>query len=253
VKENETLEAVGNLLVIGEESKLRRNPQVHAVLTTNADNLLELYCQAKTRGHRLVTSVDRASVGDHPNAIPVCHLHGTLDVRGENFKRCPTMKKDLLPEIVFRPEEYEKTSTSHSSFVNVTPHSYLQRLNVLFIGTSLDDTNICRWLCASYKERVEHRTKYLRELYRDKYDAARSEAEWESIRHFWLRKKTECGQELPQGEMEKIEREKRELGVQIVWCKDHGLDCLRCLKESGGCADFGYRTHKAAECCWCNA
>lgn len=250
--QNKSLAAVGDLLVIEDEDQWRRNPQIHAVLTVNADNLLELYCRAKTRGHRLVTQVDRASVGDHPNAIPVCHLHGTLDIRDENFIRFPMMKDNLLPDVEFRTPEYDRTVAHPSSFVNVTPQSYLQRLNVLFFGTSLDDDNICRWLRASYKERVENRTKYLRERYKDKYDAAQSEAEWESVRHFWLHvPKTEDGRELLQSEMEMIEREKRELGVQIVWCEDYGLDCLRCLKGSGSCADFGYRSHQAA-LCWCN-
>lgn len=36
---NKTLETVGNLLLLGEGPTLRRNPQVHAVLTSNVDNL----------------------------------------------------------------------------------------------------------------------------------------------------------------------------------------------------------------------
>jgi hypothetical protein len=240
---NKALAAVGELLVIGDGPQSRRNPQIHAVLTTNADNLLELYCEAQARGHRLVTQVDRASVGDHPNAIPVCHLHGTLDIRGENFLKpfARSWTKDLLPEVVFRREEYDKTIADHSSFVNHTPLSYLQRLNVLFIGTSLDDDNICRWLRESYEQRVKHRTKYLREYYRDQYQAAPSEAEWESVRHFWLCKKPENSRE---------DERVRKLGVQIVWCEDYGAECLSWLKESGGCADFGRRSHQAPDC-WC--
>jgi hypothetical protein len=230
---NKSLAAVGDLLVVGDQDRWCRNPRIHAVLTVNADNLLELYCRAKARGHRLVTQVDRASVGDHPNAISVYHLHGTLDIRGENFCRgFSWWKDDLLPDVVFRKSEYQKTTDDPFSFVNHAPLSYLQRLNVLFFGTSLDDENIVRWLRASYKQRVEHRTKYLREMYRDNYAAARSEAELETVRHFWLRNKSEGGRDLSPGEMEQIQREKWELGVQIVWCEDYGLDCLRQLKES---------------------
>jgi hypothetical protein len=229
---NMSLAAVGDLLIIGDEDQWRRNANIHAVLTVNADNLLELYCRAKARGRRLVTQVDRASVGDHPYAISVYHLHGTLDIRCENFStRCSWWNDDLLPDVVFRTSEYEETERCPFSFVNHTPLSYLQRLNILFFGTSVDDQNIVRWLRESYNERVEHRTKYLRELYRDKYGAARSEAEWETVRHFWLCNKTEGGRHRSQTEMEKVEREKRKLGVQIVWCEDYGLDCLRQLKE----------------------
>jgi hypothetical protein len=240
---NKSLAAVGDLLIIQDEGQWRRNPHIHAVLTVNADNLLELYCQAKTCGHRLVTQVDRASVGDHPDAIPVCHLHGTLDIRGENFIRFPMMKHDLLPDVVFRTSEYDRTIADPTSFVNVTPQSYMQRLNVVFFGTSLDDDNICRWLRSSYEERVEHRTKYLRELYGDKYDAARSEAEWESVRHFWLCKEPENRRE---------DERVRKLGVQIVWCPDYGTNSLSELRKKGERPDFGWRSHQDHPC-WCRA
>jgi hypothetical protein len=132
---NMSLAAVGDLLIIGDEDQWRRNANIHAVLTVNADNLLELYCRAKARGRRLVTQVDRASVGDHPYAISVYHLHGTLDIRCENFStRCSWWNDDLLPDVVFRTSEYEETERCPFSFVNHTPLSYLQRLNILFLA-----------------------------------------------------------------------------------------------------------------------
>ncbi len=139
--QNRSLAAVGDLLVTDDpviqgRAPWRRNPQVHAVLTVNADNLLELYCQAKTRGHRVIAQVDRASVGDHPDAIPVCHLHGTLDIRGENFKRLSRMDRDLLPDVVFRTPEYRRTIASPSSFVNLTPQSYRRNLTLVLILTN---------------------------------------------------------------------------------------------------------------------
>jgi hypothetical protein len=66
---NETLRDIGDLLILDDSEKqtFRPNPHIHAVLNVNVDNLLELYCRAKTSGNkRLVTMVDRASVGDHP-------------------------------------------------------------------------------------------------------------------------------------------------------------------------------------------
>ena len=243
LRKNSTLTAVGELLIDQETKKngWRRNPRIHAVLTVNTDNLVELYCQARTSGHRLLTMVDRSSVGDHPNAIPVYHLHGTLDARGEHCSRpeCDYWMSDysLLPDLVFITSEYKRTIANSASFVNHTPQSYLQRLNVLFIGTSLDDPNICRWLKTSYEERLQHRTKYLREYYRGKYNHAEREAEWESIRHFWLRK--------PENDEDRreIECEKRKLGVQVVWCEDHGLECLSALKKEGVGDDFGRQAH----------
>ncbi len=250
---NRTLKCVGDLLIVENEStakaEFRRNPQIHAVLTLNVDNLLELYCQSKTSGRKLLTMVDRASVGDHPDLIPVYHLHGTLDARDENFlakDRPPTgvsaseLQKmvELIPDLVFRESEYYETIANPVSFVNHTPQSYLQRLNVLFIGTSIDDVNIRRWLYASFRERVQHRIKYLRELYRRKYKDAEVEAELESVRHFWLRTNKERGKKLPKKDVELV---MKKLGVQVVWCDDLNdlRSCVRDLKEKGKESAFG--------------
>lgn len=254
---NKTLRDVGDLLILddAENQPPRRNPQVHAVLTVNADNLLELYCLAKTSGkERLVTMVDRASVGDHPYAIPVYHLHGTLDARDENFRRTDSpcvgeelqpITEELLPRLVFRESEYYETIANMTSFVNHTPQSYFQRLNVLFIGTSLDDPNIRRWLYTSFRERVEQRTKYLQEFYCKKYAAAKFEAECESVRHFWLRTRTETIDDkevkISGHTADMVELVMRKLGVQVVWCNDYSdmQRCIRNLKEKGQEPKFG--------------
>ena len=125
LQRNRTLEAVGDLLISGEGSSLRRNPQVHAVLTSNVDNLLELYCLAKSRGKRLLTWVDRASVGEHPDETPVYHLHGFLDARRDNlFKsdlqstsklKFRNIADELLPDLIFRESEYYETIASPSA------------------------------------------------------------------------------------------------------------------------------------------
>jgi hypothetical protein len=259
LQRNETLKAVGELLIVKTGENWRRNQQIHAVLTTNADNLLELYCQASAPRARLLTMVDRASVGDHPEMTPVYHLHGALDAREENILRDGTpcnevavadlqkIDDQLLPGLVFRESEYYETLASPISFVNHTPQSYFQRLNVLFIGTSLNDLNIRRWLHSSFRERVEARTKYLREYHYRKYCDVRVEAELESVRHFWLRTKTErhekCGmveeREVP---MKLIELSMSKLGVQVVWCDSYEdmQGCIRKLKKAS-VPNFGRR------------
>jgi hypothetical protein len=266
LEQNKTLRAVGELLLLQSEGEWRRNPQIHAVLTTNADNLLEVYCQARASGRRPLTMVDRASVGDHPEKTPVYHLHGMLDARCENVMRVPSpcekvlrdlqeIDKGLLPSLVFRESEYYDTLASPTGFVNHIPQSYFQRLNVLFVGTSLDDLNIRRWLYTSFKERVGERTKYLREYYCRKYCDAEFEAEKESVRHFWLRSRYEKDEK---GKERKISNELKELvelvmgklGVQLVWCDSyHELrDRLRELKEEGREPDFGHRRLSLFDC-----
>ena len=66
---------------------------------------------------------------------------------------------DLWPDLVFRESEYYEAIGSPNKFVNHTPQSYFQRHNVVFIGTSLEDLNIRRWLYSSFRERVEQRDK----------------------------------------------------------------------------------------------
>jgi hypothetical protein len=225
------------------------------VLTVNADNLLELYCEAKTGRRHIVTMVDRASVGEHPDQTPVYHLHGTLDARGENiFRSISTsasegelqeLADNLLPDLVFRESEYYATIANPVSFVNHTPQSCLRRLNALFIGTSLDDLNMRRWLHDSFSERVQHRTKYLREFYAKAYSAAEHEARLESRRHFWLRPGTETDSDGKRWALPKkyLDCVMNNLGVQIVWCTDYA-DMQRCiadLREHGHDSEFGRR------------
>jgi hypothetical protein len=255
LQDNKTLEAVGNFLIIYDGKKPRRNPQIHAVLTFNADNLLELYCTAKSSGRRVLTLVDRASVGEHPNETPVYHLHGSLDARGENiFRKRPAsvppnkeqkLTDDLLPDLIFRESEYYETIANPVSFVNHTPQSVLRRLNALFIGTSLDDLNMRRWLHDSFRERVQHRTKYLREFYWRKYGDAKYEAELESCRHFWLRCETDEDKDKNGGTRrvpkEHVCRVMSNLGVQVIWCKDFDdiRKCIREVQKQGHDSKFG--------------
>jgi hypothetical protein len=252
---NKTLKAVGELLITNDAAKTRRNPQIHAVLTFNADNLLELYCAAKTGGKRILTMVDRASVGEHPDETPIYHLHGTLDARGENFLRrfsatappgeVQEITHELLPDLIFRESEYYETIANPASFVNHTPQSFLRRLNALFIGTSLDDLNMRRWLYDSFRERVRHRVKYLREFYMNQYPGAEYEAELESRRHFWLRPETEKDKDgrpwrVPKKDVELV---MRKLGVQLIWCKDYDdmQSCIYEVQKLGRNAEFGRR------------
>jgi SIR2-like domain len=252
---NKALEAVGNLLIGDTSAGPRRNPQIHAVLTSNVDNLLELYCEAKTGGRRIITMVDRASVGEHPDQTPVYHLHGTLDARDENvFRSAPAsmppdevqqLTDDLLPDLVFRESEYYETIANPVSFVNHTPQSFLRGLNTLFIGTSLDDMNIRRWLHDSFRERVLHRFNYLREFYWRPYLHAKQEAKLESLRHFWLRPEAEKDKDGKTFLVSKrhVESVMKNLGVQLVWCTDYD-DMWRCIhdvQELGADPEFGRR------------
>jgi SIR2-like domain len=151
---------------------------------------------------------------------------------------------DLLPDLVFRESDYYDTIANPVNFVNHIPQSYLQRLNVLFVGSSLDDLNVRRWLYNSFKERCEQRARYLAEYYCRHYKDVRYEAELESIRHFWIRTRTEGGRRLP---TDLIDSNVRMLGIQVIWCDDYAEVQRRIheLKQKGRVADFGRRSAQA--------
>ncbi len=210
-RRNATLCAVGDLLLAGSP-----NRNIHAVLTTNADNLLELYMRSAAKGRRFVSSIQGAADTQTPGTIPVFHLHGYLDAR-MNVE--DVENGDYAFGLVFKESEYFHTFSDPASFANYTPLSILQRHNVLIIGTALDDVNIRRWLYQSAAERRAHRTAELRFLHSRDYDAADMEAELDSVRHFWLR--AECELPEPREEIKShLERSVRELGTEIIWYPD---------------------------------
>jgi len=145
--------------------------------------------------------------------------------------------------LIFRESEYYQTIANPVSFINHTPQSFLQRLNALFVGTSLDDLNMRRWLHSSFRERVQHRTKYLREFYATEYPDAEYEAEIESRRHFWLRTRTEIDNEgkywqVPEQHVDCV---MSNLGVQVIWCDDYDdmRSCIHKLQKAGHSSQFG--------------
>jgi hypothetical protein len=100
-----------------------------------------------------------------------------------------------------------------------------------------------RWLHDSFRERVRHRTKYLREFYEERFLVARYDARLESRRHFWLRTETERDElgrrwRVPQDPVQLI---MGNLGVELIWCSDYdGVSrCIDALQERGRNREFG--------------
>lgn len=229
---NTTLAAVGDLLLREKAGRaIEVNPMVHAVLTTNVDNLLQIYAMARAGGQRLLNTVDRPSVADHPDRISVYHLHGWLDARAGN----PGDRREAAPSpLVFRESEYFETIANSNAFANYTAQSLFQRCNVLFIGTSMEDLNVRRWLRNSFVERRRHREEVLRQLYPEPYPDAGWEAYAASVRHFWFRIEDRLPE--PRAEIKEfISDSMRHLGVEVIWYQKHSevADYLRKLSKAG--------------------
>jgi hypothetical protein len=226
LRSNTTLAAVGDLLLDQNAGEAVGNPKIGAVLTSNADSLVQTYVMGRAGGRRLLTTVDRASVGDHPGMISVYHLHGRLDVRDRREQAVVT------PPLVFRESEYFDTMANPNSFANYTAQSLFQRRNVLFIGTSMEDINVRRWLYNSFGERRRHRAQFLKARY-DDYPGGEAEAYAASIRHFWFKR----AKDLPEPTQiiqTSMADAMRHLGVEVIWYEEHGeiADHLRTLSSS---------------------
>lgn len=123
---------------------------------------------------------------------------------------------EVLPDLVFTSSEYSQTEADPYSFRNYIPVSMLRAYNCIFVGMSMQDANIRRWLRFSFNERVKHRAAYLRSLYSRPYKGAEIEARIESVRHFWLRYLEE-GQ--PKGDDSSLKYEMKAMGVAVIDCK----------------------------------
>lgn len=213
LSKNRTLAAVGDLLVDTSANPVTANQKIGAVLTTNVDNLVQTYVMARAQGRRLLATVDRASVGDHPGMTSIYHLHGWIDPRTERPLRI------VNSPLVFRETEYFDSIANPNSFANYTAQSLFQRRNVLFIGTSMEDINVRRWLYNSFEERRRHRFEFLRERYPG-YEGAEAEAYAASIRHFWLKRELDLPE--PRDIIKTfIADSMRHMGVEVIWYKEH--------------------------------
>jgi hypothetical protein len=182
-------------------------------------------------------------------------LHGFLDARNEIGLKSHLRVEDqsehaefpteLLHDLIFRESEYYRTIASPSTFVNHTPQSLLRRLNAVFVGTTLEDLNMRRWLYDAFRERAGHRANYLRQLYQLPYNAAEYEAAITSRRHFWLRTKFEVNKadptklwNVPQAPVDEV---MATLGVQVVWCDNYVQlqEPIDWIRSQGTHAAFG--------------
>jgi SIR2-like domain len=211
---NETLAATGELLVHALMGSQPTHPKVHAVLTTNVDNLLQIYVMSKVDGKRLLDTVSDPGSRETPGNIPVYHLHGWLDMRER--REGGAVRE---PPLVFRESEYFSTIASPHSFANHTSQHFFQRRRLLFIGTSLEDLNVRRWLFNAFEERRHAHLGRLRARF-PAHTAADSEAYAASIRHFWFKNASELPEPRPLVK-EFFGDTMRHLGVEVIWYETH--------------------------------
>ena len=126
----------------------RRTRRISRVISFNADDLIE---ELANEGHDpnlepVVWPISRASF--HPRRgncanglppIPIYHIHGYLP-------RDAKSSRDAPDTLVFTDEQYWDSLASPMSFANRVMSNALHDSHCIFIGLSMTDANLMRWL-----------------------------------------------------------------------------------------------------------
>lgn len=180
---SESLAVLGRLIV--QEFEREQGRRIDAVITLNADELLEqaaiTLVQRKTIGrypghpfHVIGMSTHRDLGRQKKRRIPIYHVHGFIPQNPGFF--------DFNYMLVFTDHQYWSTSASALTFANRIVSWALSESCCVFIGLSMTDINLIRWLALRALE-----------FERDVTEAVESGHDGvESIlgtfsRHYWIR------------------------------------------------------------------
>jgi hypothetical protein len=141
----------------------QRNRKPHAIITFNADTLLETliyiflrrdhYRGPGPHGHPLYhyKSVSRPTALAHHQYIektPIFHCHGTIMP-----KRTITAKpNDSRDRLIFLEQEYLRVANTTAAWPETLFLFHAQTTQMLFAGLSMSDANIRRWMRSSEVE-----------------------------------------------------------------------------------------------------
>ena len=168
--------------------QMRDARRISRVISFNADDLVE---ELANEGHDsqlapVVWPISRASY--HPrrgscangrSPIPVYHVHGYLP-RDRNAAR------EAPDTLVFTDMQYWDSVASPSSFANRVVGNALHDSHCVFIGLSMHDINLMRWL-GNYASEVQ-RDKLSDFVGRGKTPRAARKASGRALRrHYWIR------------------------------------------------------------------
>jgi len=153
---NETLRAIAALCAVKDGGVYKRNPRLHAVVTTNVDSVLRTYVRARYRHasgqeHDIVRTIERPSAGRVYDRIPIYYLHGLIRF-DKDVEEAHKHAADLR---VFTEQEFFDFFNNPNGLFSYTFLYLLREFSCVFLGMSLRDDNIRRLLHYSRKERFE--------------------------------------------------------------------------------------------------
>ena len=227
---SESLAVLARLLV--QEFERGRERRIDAVITLNADDMLEQAAFALRggasfrRGEEVVRVVARPTHsplrGQKWQPIRIYHIHGFLPANdpsnygGNSGMRFTNAFNHML---VFTDTQYWSTSATALAFANRVMLTALSESSCVFVGLSMTDINLLRWLALRTLDRdrdaseTEHlgkpslQTKILDNMF---------------YRHFWVRP----GSDDPTGLLSEFLLARGIHSVPIETWKDEGFQTL---------------------------
>jgi hypothetical protein len=153
------------------------------VVTFNADELLREALRGLTgTDGQFYQTMDHAfspiPFGRGEQHVPIYHVHGFLPRRGA-FAASYSEHR-----LVFTDSEYWASGTAQASFANRTMNAALADSHCVFIGLSMTDANLLRWLALRHNE-VKRDASYRKD--RAAEPALEGVAQKDLARHFWVR------------------------------------------------------------------
>ena len=157
-KSCESLAVLGRLIV--QEFHRGGRRRINAVVTFNADDLLEQAVfasqppRSKLWAGDIVRIVARATAGGRQlgmpgtGPIPIYHLHGfaPASIKGLYGKRWSKFPRLYDHNLVFTDAQYWFTTAQPLTFANSVMSWMLSESHCMFVGLSMTDINVLRWL-----------------------------------------------------------------------------------------------------------
>ncbi len=216
---------ISTLEVIGQEIIKDRTdgiPKIRRVITLNVDSLLEEYILKEGAHSKIyphpITQWYQSAV-HVKNRIDIYHLHGFLPTK--QYKRKVGHLSDYhdAPEsLVFGDDEYWDMTSRPSSLPNVVMMNALHDSHCVFIGLSMTDPNIARWLALRANEIKA--SKRSQKAKKNNFGGLLS-------RHYWIEADpSKSNDDNPEGKLEKT----KQFELTKFWLKSRGVRTIRLNK-----------------------
>lgn len=200
--------------VVLEAIKQNNGPQI--ILSFNAEPLFLsilnsfLVDSSKQMPKKVFSKVINSVSNYGTNTIPYVFCHGLLPV-----KDTPHMFSASIDKLVFLEEEYLHIANNAFSWQSATFLNACVSQHIVFIGTSLTDPNMRRWLSWTHANRLD-------EMKQNNLDIK------DSTQHYWIRAMPKNRNILPW-----LESAVSHLGIRIVWIETYDQVGLALRKMLG--------------------